>query len=109
MIKAETVLLISLSAQIDYGLDGFRIKDLDLSKSQGNVGRAELITAYVQTKKDAKLTKEQLGSVEIDKMNARMGELAQKLKEVNGRVDSDFKKIQQRLDKLEKKQQRCCI
>lgn len=87
---------------LDYGLDGFRIKDLDLSKSQGNVGRAELITAYVQTKKDAKLTKEQLGNVEIDKMNARMVELAQKLKEVNGRVDSDFKKIQQRLDKLEK-------
>ena len=87
---------------LDYGLDGFRVKDLDLGKSQGNVGRAELITSYVQTKKDAKLTKEQLGSVEIDKMNARLVELAQKLKEVNGRVDSDFKKIQQRLDKLEK-------
>lgn len=87
---------------LDYGLDSFRIKDLDLSKSQGNIGRAELITAYVSTKKDEKLGKEKLANVEVDKMNARLVELAQKLKEVNGRVDSDFKKIQQRLDKLEK-------
>lgn len=87
---------------LDYGLDGFRIKDLDLSKSQGNIGRAELITSYVQKQKDEKLSKEELANVEIDKMNARLIELAEKLKEVNGRVDSDFKKIQSRLDKLEK-------
>ena len=87
---------------LDYGLDNFRIKDLDLSKTEGNVGRSELVTTYIQTKKDEKLSKEKLKQVEIDKMVARLGELATKLKEVNGRVDSDFKKIQQRLEKLEK-------
>lgn len=87
---------------LDYGLDSFRIKDLDLSKAQGNIGRAELITTYVQTKKDTKLGKEEIKNVEVDKLNARLLELAEKLKEVNGRAESDFKKIQQRLEKLEK-------
>ena len=46
--------------------------------------------------------KEGIGRVEVDKMMARLTELGEKLKEVNGRVDSDFKKIQGRLEKLEK-------
>ena len=87
---------------LDYGLDSFRIKDLDLSKAQGNIGRAELITSYVEKRKEIKLGKEGIGRVEVDKMMARLTELSEKLKEVNGRVDSDFKKIQGRLEKLEK-------
>lgn len=87
---------------LEYGLDNFRIKDLDLSKATSNIGRAELITGYVTAKKDEKLGKEKLANVEVDKLNARLSELASRLKEVSGRVESDFKKLQQRLDKLEK-------
>lgn len=87
---------------LDLGLDGFTIKDLKLDAATGNPGKAEMITAYVAAKKDAKLGKDKLRTVEVDKLNARLTEMATKIKEVNGRVESEFKKIQSRLDKLEK-------
>lgn len=87
---------------LDFGLDGFSIKDLKLDKATMNPGKAEIIENYIRGKKEEKLDDTKIRQVEVDKFNARLSEMGEKLKEINGRAESEFKKIQSRLDKLEK-------
>lgn len=87
---------------LDYGLKNIRVSGLEIKSDATNSGIAEAITNFITTKKDAYLGKDKLRNVEVDKLNARLSETAKRIEEINGRVDGEFKKLQDRLDKLEK-------
>ena len=86
----------------DYGLHGLQVPGLKLpDQSQGNAAIAESLTAFIAEQKGVLLGADGIKSkVEVDKLNANLMELAEKLKMLNGRVEKDAERIRKRLEKL---------
>ena len=86
----------------DYGLHGLQVPGLKLpDQSQGNAAIAESLTAFIAQQKGELLGADGIKSkVEVDKLNANLMELAEKLKMLNGRVEKDAERIRKRLEKL---------